>query len=356
MKLLITGYFGMSNLGDDIMLDVFCKEIMLVDDTIEITVVLLNGYRSKLDLPSNIKIIDISKFRYGKSIIFDFFLNRFFDAFFWIGGTCFTENAGNGSYNYMNSFARIGKKTGYLGVGIGNVVSSSKIQRYTHLLNQATIVTFRDIESYNQAKEWSTNPNLYCCEDLVHLIDVGNADKTEGDRVVVSWRSLNGYYSEDIENNAINELLLFVCEYFKKEKIEVLVLGSNVDNEVNKRIYARISEMMPNASVQYSSDLSTKDKINHISKAKLAIMGRLHGIFIAEKMGIKTIAIGYDNKSERFLKSIGREQDLIYPDYISQERLNGIYNNQSIREADFSEKKEVAMENIKLFVQKMREK
>ena len=343
----------MSNLGDDIMLDVFCKEIMAADETIEVTVALLNGDRSKLELPDGVRILDLSKFKYGKSFIFDHFLNRTFDAFFWIGGTCFTENAGNGSYNYMNSFARLGKKTGYLGVGIGNVKSPSKVQRYTHLLNQASIVTFRDVESFNQAKEWSSNQNLYYCEDLVHLIDIRKPEEIEGDRVIVSWRSLKGYYNENIENNAINELLRFMREHFEEGEIGVLFLGSNVDCEINRQIYDRISEMMPNISVQYSNGLSTTEKINHISKAKIAIMGRLHGIFIAEKMGIKTIAIGYDNKSERFLKSVGRECDLIYPDQVSQAGLNKIYSECLADKIDFTEKREAAMKNIQLFIEKV---
>ncbi len=353
MKLLITGYFGMNNLGDDIMLDVFCKYLIRQRKDIEITVALLNGNRSLLNVPENVKIIDLSKIKHGKTVVFRYFLSKQFDAFFWIGGTCFTENAGDGSYSYMKSFSKRGKKTGYLGVGIGNVKNTVKIQKYTELLNQSTLVTFRDIDSYNQAKIWSENPNIYCCEDLVHLADVTNLSDQIRDRIIVSWRGLKGYYSDGVEKAAINELLLFLKKHFEQAKIEIIVLGSSIDIGSNQYIYDKVSEMLPDAIVQYSYKLNTLEKIKHISKAETAILGRLHGIFLAEKMGINTIAIGYDNKSERFLKSIGRTCDLIYPDQITQSALNRAYNNCPTDKINFVEKKEEAIKNIRLFVEKV---
>lgn len=240
MKLLITGFFGMNNLGDDIMLDMFCREILSQVKDIDLTVALLNGNTSTMSLPSTVKVLDLSRFKHGKTLIFRSILSGKYDAFFWIGGTCFTENAGDGAYRYMNAFAQRGKKTGYLGVGIGDVYNLSKIQRYKKLLDQATLVTFRDVESYNQARMWSSNPELYCCEDLVHLF---NLERNKNpNTILISWRDLKGYYDTNVEGKAIEELLHFVANHFPKSQIEVAILGSDVDLEKNRYIYTQLKK------------------------------------------------------------------------------------------------------------------
>lgn len=353
MNLLITGYFGMNNLGDDIMLDVFCNELLSRESDIRLTVAILYGDANKIHLSDSIKILDLSWICYGKTIVFKYLLSNLFDAFFWIGGTCFTEYAGDGSYNYMKAFTDKGKKTGYLGVGIGDIKTSDKKERYKEIFDKASLVTFRDIESYKQAKKWSSNPEMYFCEDLVYLKDYrGKRDNTRN--VVVSWRDLGAYCDRVTEDKALQEIINFLKEYCKDNStVEVLVIGSKIDINRNKDLYDALLRSIPEVKVSYFENLSIQDKIEHLSNSKLSIIGRLHGIFISELMGINTIAIGYDNKSERFLKSIDREEDLVYPEQITQEVLKKMSANKYINTVDLTEKRVAAMENINLFIEKI---
>ncbi len=349
-KILITGFFGVNNLGDDIMLDVFCKAVIATCNS-KITILNLYGDRKNYNLPDGIDVLDISIFKHGKTIIVAEFLSRIFDALFWIGGTCFTENAGNGIYPYMKSFYNRGKIFGYIGVGIGNVESKRKIDMYSWLFNNASLVTFRDKESYKTAMEWSSNPQMFLCDDLVYLLDNEPDKNIKSDSdgyLLISWRSYKGYYENTIEEKAIDEL----CKYVVLQKnqyshIYVSILGNDVDIERNRQIYLQLSKYL---EVTFLRDISTSKKIELIKGAKTVITGRLHGVFLSEMNRINTIAIGYDNKLERFMESINATSDLIYPQDMTVESITrAARNSVDLSDNTIANKKNDALRNVELF-------
>ncbi|MDU2155648.1 hypothetical protein [Clostridium sp.] len=103
MKLLITGFFGKNNLGDDLMLEFFCKNISKNND---VTLLLIYGDEIKFQLPDSVKIKRLPKISKGKSLWIKYFHSIYYDKLYWIGGTCFTENAGDGLYKYMKIFKK----------------------------------------------------------------------------------------------------------------------------------------------------------------------------------------------------------------------------------------------------------
>lgn len=349
-KILITGFFGVNNLGDDIMLDVFCKAVRTTCNC-RITVLNLYGDKKNYNLPEGIDVLDISMFKHGKTIIVAEYLSRIYDALFWIGGTCFTENAGNGIYPYMKAFYNRGKKFGYIGVGIGNVESKRKKDMYRWLFNNASLVTFRDKESYKTAMEWSSNPQMFLCDDLVYLLD-NKQYKSEMSNsagyLLISWRSYKGYYEESIEEKAIAELCKYVILHRKQySHIYVSILGNDVDFERNRQIYLELSKDL---DVTFLQDISTSNKIELIKGAKTVITGRLHGVFISEMNRVNTIAIGYDNKLQRFMESINATSDLIYPQDMTVESITrAVGNSVDLLDNTIANKKKDALRNVELF-------
>ena len=342
MRILITGFFGVNNLGDDIMLEVFCNRILQENPALDITVLLLYGEELNIKLPKSIKILKINKFKRGKTILMDLWLSRRYDALFWIGGTCLTENAGDGIYRYMETFKRRNKKFGYIGIGIGTIISQQKISQYKKILDLADIATFRDEKSYQTAVSLSENDNLYLCEDLVYLYpETCNDDQFDNNsNLIISWRTIEQYYNADIERKSIECLCDYVVKHQKRfNQIEILILGNQIDYHTNEAIYNKLNSAINSCSVTFIENSTLDEKIQKIKNAKLFISGRLHGIFIAELNNINTVAIGYDNKIERFLDSISKKEDLIYPDEMTVGKLEGIINNQNNISSDLILKK-----------------
>ena len=346
-KILVTGFFGVNNLGDDIMLDSFMENIH--DKS---SVSLLQLYKGG-KVETEISVKNLSMIPYGKSKIIDVFHSRLFDGLFWIGGTCMTDSAGDGAVRYMESFKAKGKKAGYIGIGINEIHNQERKKAYKRILDCADIVTLRDEKSYNIAREFSNNPKIFLTEDLVYLSESIIAPKLEKtkSRLLIAWRSLKGYYSEKTENYAIDQLVETLIRH-KSDYDEIVVssLGNNVDIDINKRIYEKLYSVFSN--VEYINENDYRKRIDMILSATTVITGRLHGVFIAEWNNINTVAIGYDTKVMSFLKSVGREADLLLPenmDFDSIERALSSKKYPELTLSDWNLHKEKSLCNISLF-------
>lgn len=358
-KILITGFFGVNNLGDDIMLKCFYENIYKHYPEIDITLMLLYGESDNIKLPNNIKIIKLNKLKYGKKYLIKYIISNKYDGIFWIGGTCFTDKAGDGIYNYMKIFKEKKKIFGYIGVGIGDMIDSKRIEQTNYLIRNADLITFRDIESYEKALNIRRDGPIYLCEDLVYLMNDNKiAPSKTRKTLVISWRSLSKYYNNIVENNAINILCSFVYKIHNDfDEIIIMPVGDSVDLEINNSIYNKIIKGIDINKVKFYITNDIEDKIEIINSSKLYISGRLHGAFISEINNINTIAVGYDNKIYRFLKSINKEEDLIYPEEFTIDGLiKKYYTANQVNHKEVYENYIKSQLNIKYFINFIKEK
>lgn len=346
MNNLITGFFGVNNLGDDIMLEAFYRSSAKKKE-----LSLLRLYPGGgTDTP--IKTDNISMFPRGKSILVDQYYSRIYDGLFWIGGTCMTDSAGDGAYGYMNSFKKRGKKIGYIGIGINEIHNPKRRDAYKDILDRADIVTIRDVKSYEIAKELSGNPCIQLTEDLVYLSDEIIAPPVNDGirRLLIAWRSLAGYYSREVENRALDALLEAVDRH-KAEYDEIVVtsLGNQVDVEENRKLYERLSQSQPH--VRFVEELNYQKRIDLIRSATTVITGRLHGVFISEWNNINTVAIGYDTKVKSFLESINRRENLVFPNTMSVDCIEAALTNKPVEltRAEWNLRRCKSLKNIELF-------
>ena len=258
MKLLITGFFGKNNLGDDLMLEFFCKNISKNND---VTLLLIYGDEIKFQLPDSVKIKRLPKISKGKSLWIKYFHSIYYDKLYWIGGTCFTENAGDGLYKYMKIFKKRKKSYGYIGVGIGEIKSEIKIERTKELLQNAELVTFRDKASYEYAKSICTNENFFLCDDLVYL-SLPNLKRVDYKKkaLVVSWRNLEKYISSNKQKECIEILIEFIKKISKNfNNIIIMPVGDSIDISINKKIYNKLLNNNLDADIEYLNFIIVSD-------------------------------------------------------------------------------------------------
>jgi len=290
-------------------------------------------------------------FPHGKSIIVSQFFSRKYDGFCWIGGTCMTDSAGDGACGYMNSFNHRGKRIGYVGIGINEIHNQVRKKAYKDILDKANLVTLRDEKSYSIAKELSSNQNILLTEDLVYLSDevVRLSPEDRVPKLLVAWRSLRGYCSEEVENRALDTLAALIVAKDEYEEIIISPLGNQVDDEPNRKLYSKLSAQVRN--VRFTELQSYKQKIDLICSATTVITGRLHAIFIAEWNNINTVAIGYDTKVKSFLESIKRTEDLVFPETLTPEIMEQalLAKHKELTAFDWKERQDKSMKNVLLF-------
>ena len=351
MNALITGFFGAGNLGDDLILSGFTGSY---PEREELTLLLTFG---EAPVSAQIKTADLSRLPHGKSVWVDQWAARRYDGLFWIGGTCMTDRAGDGAYRYMRSFSDRGKKTGYIGIGIGQITDPDRREKYRRLLDEAAVVTLRDQESWSIAQELSDHPNIRLTEDLAYLCPevIGPRPTDNGPPYwLISWRALGGYAGEADEEAGLDELFTFLCgQEDQWRSLRIAVLGNSVDRPANQKLYERLKERYGEERLAFVETVSMKERLALIRGANRVIAGRLHVVFVAEWNGIPTTALVYDDKISRFLRDIGRAADGVPAGLVTRERLAApdFMSGARLTRADFEQRTERAKENIQLLRQ-----
>ncbi|MFQ7002167.1 MAG: polysaccharide pyruvyl transferase family protein [Clostridium sp.] len=362
MKILITGYYGAGNFGDDIMLEAFCKNIKEKNKNIKISILKMYDKKLNINLDKDVKVINFYKIPKLKAKIFKYLVKKY-DMFLWVGGTCFTDEDGNGFYNYMNLAKESGTKFGYVGVGIGKLTIKDRIEKTKYLLENCDFISFRDKRSYEYAKSIvSKKKNMYLTEDLAYLFINSVMNKkvvkeNKKRKVIVSWRNLLNYKTIEEEKKMIDILINFLKEIMN-EKIEtdilILPLDDIKDYKKNKEIYNELKKFEnEKVKVLYKENLTPKEKVTEILKGNINISSRLHGIFVSEIANIKTIGISYSIKIDEFLESIGKNCDLISIDDLEEGKLYSIYKaeNKNVTDELVKEKVYKSKKNIEYLIE-----
>lgn len=330
MRILLTGYYGAGNFGDDIMLEAICKKILSQNKNVKITILKLFEKKIEVDLPKSVRIINFSNIigKFKRTLLKLIFMRN--DMFLWGGGTCFTDEDGDGLYDYMKLAKERGLKIGYLGVGVGNLTKKERIEKTEYLMKNLDFISLRDERSFEYCKDHVPNwhKKVFLGEDLAYLYfenedfsKLSNSDK--GDKtLLISWRNLINYRSEEEEIVLIKGLVEFVKELIKTENYKVKVVPLDDRKDIPKCEYI-YNELKSNyaENVEIIKDLTPSQKVELLKECDLNISGRLHGIFVSEIMGIKTIGLSYSVKIEEFLKSINKEFDYLNVDNITKELL-----------------------------------
>lgn len=356
MRLLITGYYGAGNFGDDIMLEALCKKILLEQPNVKITVFKLFEKNLDIDLPKDVKIIEFFKVKgIFRKLYFKFILRKN-DMFIWGGGTCFTDEDGDGLYDYMKIAKEQGKKIGYVGVGVGNLQKQERIEKTKYLMNNLDFISVRDEKSYKYCLENVPNPKrkVFLAEDLAYLyfenrnLDKPKKDSDENNTILVSWRNLINYKTEEEETILLEKLIEFLkylLESDKKNNIRIVPLDDRKDIPRCEYIFKKLNSLDKNRVVLVTN-LNPEEKVKELIKCDINISARLHGIFVSEIVGTKTIGLSYSIKIQEFLKSINKEEDYILIDDIEMDNLLVKYHQQNISVDKLLIKEKIKMSNI----------
>lgn len=367
MKILITGYFGAGNFGDDMMLEAFCNEMKNINSSCNIDILKMFERDINVDIDDSIKKIPLYKLNTGRGyriknkIIKPVYkkIIKNYDILIWVGGTCFTDEDGDGFYDFMKIAKAYSKKIGYVGVGVGKLTKLERIEKAEYLIKNCDFISLRDKKSYEYVKKVRGNEsNVFLTEDLAYLfinkLNIKKNIEKKSKKAVISWRNLINYKTEQEEQLIIEKFIEYIIYLSKKEiygEFIVLPLDDRKDCPKNKLIYNKIKEKLGNnIKCSYIENIKPIEKINIILDSDLNISGRLHGIFVSELANIKTIGMSYSVKINEFLDSIGKMNDCIDVSDLALEKIDKIYNQENIFISDelIDKKIKKSKENIYL--------
>ena len=288
-KVLISGYYGFGNFGDEMILKLLLEKLKDCDVT-----VLTNDPRKTFDT-------------YGVHSVYTFSLEHvlkeiaYCDVLISGGGSLLQNVTSIKSlwfYGSIIKFAQIMRKEVVIfAQGIGPITGWFSTGMTKKLLKKSQYVSVRDEKSLELLKKWGIkNANLVC--DPLYSLEVSQPERTQK-----IWIQLRKF--ETLTDELFDNIVQQVKSRYYDREIEVLSLQDEMDVGISKIFINKLKHVDPNINVTLVKELSNEEIINRISQYDCMIGMRFHACLVAVKYGVKTLAIAYDPKVEMLAKDNG---------------------------------------------------
>ena len=300
--IVISGYYGFDNSGDDSILRAIIQEFKTFYPSIRIVALSKKPEEtSKLYGIESVNRLDfikiIRKIRHTKLLISG-------------GGSLIQDVTSNKSLFYYLSIIKIAeffkKKVMLYANGIGPVTNKNNYKHITSVLNNVDLITLREPSSYEEIKSYGVDKpeisitadpafNLFTADDTeVNEILTKNGIPGDTPYCVIAlrpWKTMAQDFSTQIAS--ISEYL-----YNKYNIASVFVKMQPIhDTEITKRVFNEVSTK----AFFIKESLTPTQLLGLINKAELTIGMRLHTLIYSIKCNTPAIGIVYDPKVDSLM-------------------------------------------------------
>lgn len=303
-RVVMSGYYGFSNAGDDAILESIQQAIHEASDEVAVTVL------------SNDP--DLTRRQYGLDAIPRFRMWRVFsalrrsDALLSGGGSLLQDTTSTRSLFYYLSVIRcaelLGKPVMLYANGIGPVHKPANRRRVKRVVERAALVTLRDHSSARELRDMGvTRDDIRVTADPVfHLAPAGEtrcAQLLSGTGipngrpfVAVSVRGWPG-------TGEFPRELARLCDHlYQAHGLEMLFLLMQPDKD--REATRQVRERMSTPSYVLDAPCTPRELMGVLGKAKLCLAMRLHTLIFAARMAVPSMGLVYDPKVDSYLREL----------------------------------------------------
>lgn len=305
MNWLVGGYYGLGNIGDEMMCRCIVDWIQEMDPAGSVAVLMARGGEAnRLWLPDNVGVHSLPS---GRLLAFRR-LMRGVDAYIVGGGTCFHRYGVAGFY--QNLAARsLGVKVLWIGIGADELGSLKNRVKGRISLACADEVTVRDLESVAHIEHARRGMKPEMFPDLVFnytdtdrwatasAVDVGAGD------LVVAWRNLAPYLTRSEQDQFDLVVAPMLNEFVNRlglRRIIVLNTADAVDEEACRRLYHAHQDIAGEIEMMLIQNVSLPEKLTWLKGAGAVLSARLHPLMLAAFAGKPIFGLAYAEKMLRF--------------------------------------------------------
>lgn len=288
-KVLISGYYGFGNFGDEMILSI------LLDKLKDCNVTVLSSNPRRTFEQYGVHTV--------QTFSFDHVVKELIrcDVFISGGGSLLQNVTSNASLWFYLSILKMAqafrKEIVIFAQGIGPIKGIFSTNFTKGILKKASYISVRDEKSLELLKKWKiTNAKLVC--DPVYSLEVEQPERT--DKIGIQLRRVDTL-TDELCDNMVKQI---VARYYNRE-IEFLCLQDEMDRGVSQIFINKLKHADPNLKIKLLHGLSQKEIVDRISKYDCLIGMRYHACLVAVKYGVKTLAIGYDPKVEMLAENEG---------------------------------------------------
>ena len=307
MNIVISGYYGSKNGGDEAMLAAMLEVMREEIPDLSATVISINPEYTKrrhhVDAVERRDIWNIIKKIRAADLLIS-------------GGGSLLQNvtSGRSLYYYLAIifFAlTFGRKVMLYAQGIGPIRGATAHKLMNIILNRVDLITVRDHGSLEELERLQiTRPKIFCTADPVLALkpvslDIGekilarNSIVRDGKFIGVAIRHWIDW------ENFNRELAAALDRLAEETAAKIIFLPMKFPEDI--RAAQSTAAQMKTPCTVLNEEFSTREILSLVGCMDVLIGVRLHALIFAGVMGVPMLGISYDPKIERFLDSIGEK-------------------------------------------------
>lgn len=305
-KIIISGYYGFDNSGDDAILKAIVKDIGQLGDNIDITVLSNDPEKTRTMYP--VKAID--RFKLGELIGG----MREADLFISGGGSLLQDVTSTRSLLYylgtMYLAKLLGKPVMIYANGIGPIDRPINRLLTRRILNRVDLITLRDEESKDYVEELGVkNENIYVTADPVFTLlpsPEEDIEKIYRDESIPMDKDIIGVSVRKWHNSKhLIEVISRSIDYIlEKYDVNVVLIPMHYPDDLD--ISQEIKERVRLDGCYVMEEKYTVEEIMGITKKfEIIIAMRLHALIYAATQEVPIVGLAYDPKVVGILGSLG---------------------------------------------------
>ena len=294
-NIIINGYYGYSNIGDDALLQATIENIKSSNPDAKITVL----SASPKETASRYLVRSIHRYNFFK-IVKEM---KSADIFISGGGSLLQDVTSTKSLVYYTSMMKIAKKFGLkvlvFANGFGPITKKQNIQRVKDALLCADSISMREPESYEKIKELTTLSSITISADPAFCLEGCNEKWKE--RLLLKFDIKKGkkYFAiclrrwQENDKRIAEKLAEYCLKLHKEHSLTPVFVAMQSDKDLG--IAEEIKKRLPfDAPLVYN--VSAKELISILSEMDFSIGMRLHFLIFSAVAKIPLISLSYDPK------------------------------------------------------------
>ena len=301
-NVLMSGYYGFNNSGDDAILLSIHANLKKLGNNINITVLAGNA--------------EATRKKYGVDVVDRYNVPKAMDAIKKCdvllsgGGSLLQDRTSTRSIVYYLSIIKLakmmGKKVMLYANGIGPVTKPKNRNLVKNIVNKADLITLREQNSFEELRSMGVdNKNTFVTADPVFTMEAASKEKSiellkkEGipmDKPIIgvsvrNWKNIASF-SDD--------LALFCDRIYDELGREIVFISMQQPND--SIVSESIRRKMKNPSYLIKENCSPQELMGAIGLMESVISMRLHTLIFAANQRVPMLGFIYDPKIEYYLK------------------------------------------------------
>lgn len=311
-KVLLSGYYGFDNVGDEAVLFSIVRDLRAVmGDEVEITV--LSNDAETTAARYGVRAVD----RWNKKTL----LNEIkeCDLFISGGGSLLQDvTSKNGVLYYLGLIAlaeHYHKPVVIYAQGIGPLNSSRNRVLAAKLLNKATAITVRDKESADELEKMGVSKAITVTADPVLGLGRFGIDKELGQEILSHYGWQEGKNSLAIALRPWSGSQRFVeetakaCARMQKDgwQLVFLPMQQEQDGQISLSAAEMVRDITGEMPIVLEEQLMPAEMVSVFQNMDMVLGMRLHALIIGAALKKPVVGLSYDPKVAAFMESIKNE-------------------------------------------------